>query len=477
MRDGLSPAATRDERLQRIKTKRDGLYSEREDVKARRDANPDDEGHAERLRRIDAGIANLDDEERDTLVAIGEESLRRDAIKRAAQDPAAREAGFAMPSTAPRQTTNPARDEALRTIESHSGVLRSAAADRLDRIVRTQDPMALEARYIAAIGDPAYFRACGKILADAQFGHLRFTPEEVAAVQRAVAIDAERGMVTGTDSAGGFAVPFTLDPSILLTSDGALNPIRDVARVITITTKEWKGVSSAGVTASYDPEASEVSDDTPTLAQPSITTAMGRAFIPFSIELGQDWPGLQPELLRLISDGRDNLDAVKFLTGSGVDEPAGVLTGLSTTQRVQTAGVAAFDLDDVYLLKQALPARFMPRAASAANPSTFDAIYRFVGGSSSEPSALPTREGPMLGRPKVEWSTMATGAATGTKLMVYGDWTEGFTIADRLGMTFEPIQTLFGANRRPTGERGLFAYWRSGSKVVNPNALRYLEVK
>jgi hypothetical protein len=28
-----------------------------------------------------------------------------------------------------------------------------------------------------------------------------------------------------------------------------------------------------------------------------------------------------------------------------------------------------------------------------------------------------------------------------------------------------------------TGQRGIFAYWRSGSAVVAPNALRYLEVK
>jgi hypothetical protein len=39
-----------------------------------------------------------------------------------------------------------------------------------------------------------------------------------------------------------------------------------VASVITIATREWKGVSSAGVTASYDAEAAEVSDDSPRLA-------------------------------------------------------------------------------------------------------------------------------------------------------------------------------------------------------------------
>jgi predicted phage gp36 major capsid-like protein len=56
-----------------------------------------------------------------------------------------------------------------------------------------------------------------------------------------------------------------------------------------------------------------------------------------------------------------------------------------------------------------------------------------------------------------------------------GDFRAAFTIADRLGMTAEIVPTLFGATRRPTGERGLFAYWSTGSKTVIPNALRYLE--
>jgi hypothetical protein len=33
---------------------------------------------------------------------------------------------------------------------------------------------------------------------------------------------------------------------------------------------------------------------------------------------------------------------------------------------------------------------------------------------------------------------------------------------------------LFGSNRRPTGERGLYAYWRNGSKLVDANAFRAL---
>jgi len=60
---------------------------------------------------------------------------------------------------------------------------------------------------------------------------------------------------------------------------------------------------------------------------------------------------------------------------------------------------------------------------------------------------------------------------------LYGDFFAAFTIADRLGMTAEIAPLLFGASLRPTGQRGLFVYWRSGSKTVVPEALRYLETR
>ena len=107
---------------------------------------------------------------------------------------------------------------------------------------------------------------------------------------------------------------------------GALNPVRDVARVITVATRDWRGVSSDNVTAAYATEATEAS---PVLGQPTIFAQQARAFVPFSIGLGQDWDGLQNELVNLITDARSVLDATKFLTGSGTNEPFGVLTGLT----------------------------------------------------------------------------------------------------------------------------------------------------
>jgi HK97 family phage major capsid protein len=151
---------------------------------------------------------------------------------------------------------------------------------------------------------------------------------------------------------------------------------------------------------------------------------------------------------------------------------------LTTTQRVQTNTVATYAVGDPWLLKAAIPARFLANATFAGAPGTYDTTYRFGGGNSTEPLQMPDRAGDFFGRPKVEWSTMGTGSTTGTKLIIRGDFRAGYTIVDRLGITAELIPHLFGAtNRFPTGQRGFYVYGRTGAGVVVPNALRYLEVK
>jgi HK97 family phage major capsid protein len=107
----------------------------------------------------------------------------------------------------------------------------------------------------------------------------------------------------------------------------------------------------------------------------------------------------------------------------------------------------------------------------------WDKIYRLTpSGSTTEPQIMTSRGDQLLDRPRVEWSDMATATTTGTKLLLYGDFRQ-FRIADRIGMTVELISNLVGANHRPTGQRGLFAWWRTGSSVLIQNAFRYLEAK
>ena len=198
----------------------------------------------------------------------------------------------------------------LRAIERNAGRLSADANDRLDDLVRERDLLGLGGRYLDAVADPNYLSAFGKMIVDPTTGHLRFSPREVEAVQKVAAVQAERAMSIGTGSAGGFAVPYVLDPSIILSGTGALNPVRQVSRVITIEgAREWS--FSDGVVAGYVAEATEATDASPTLVQPTIITAQWRVFVPSSIELGQDWPQLTQELGRLAADARDVNDATQ----------------------------------------------------------------------------------------------------------------------------------------------------------------------
>ncbi len=383
------------------------------------------------------------------------------------------------------------RMNAMRVLDHYrgTGALDPASADRADAVLRHGDGQGLTARYIAACGNPDYFTAFGKMLGDPVMGHNRFTPAETAAMtEMSAAQDAVRIMGSVGTTSTGFPLPLTVDPSIVITGTGAgaLNPVRDVADVVTIGTHDWVGVTADSVTAHYVQEGTEATDDTPALIGPRISSQQGRAFVPFTIEAGQDWDTLSNQLQKLIADAKNTLDATKFLLGSGTNEPSGILNigalnGLTTTQRVQTLTVATYAVGDPWLLKAAIPPRFIGDCTFAAAPATWDTTYQFVAQGSTTAARQFSdgdRGGDFLGRPKLEWSTMATGSTTGTKLIIGGNF-KGYKIVDRLaGITVEVIPHLFStANARPIGTRGLYAYWRCGAGVISPNHFRYLEVK
>ena len=55
-----------------------------------------------------------------------------------------------------------------------------------------------------------------------------------------------------TSVAGGYAVPVYIDPTVILSDQESSNPFLSICKVVDITTNAWKGVSSAGVSWSFD---------------------------------------------------------------------------------------------------------------------------------------------------------------------------------------------------------------------------------
>jgi HK97 family phage major capsid protein/HK97 family phage prohead protease len=340
----------------------------------------------------------------------------------------------------------------------------SRALELLDTV---DDESAALARRMLATGSPLYDRAFGKaVLARSTSG---LTAEEA------------RALSVGSDSDGGFAVPFQLDPTIILTSDGSSNPLRQISRVETIVGKEWQGVTSAGITVTRTPEVQEATDDAPDLDQPVVRPSAVHAFVPFSMDVEQDWTRLRAEMTRLLNNAKDDEEAESFVNGDGSlisgggHQPDGIAAGLAAASEVP--GGASFTSQDLYDLEagdNGLGERFLARAVWLANRSIYNLVRQFdtAGGADLWVRLGAGQPAELIGYSAFRASAMPS-SPTG-RYLILGDFNE-FLVVDRVGMSVELVPHLFGAARRfPTGQRGIYARWRNTTKILVDNAFRVL---
>jgi HK97 family phage major capsid protein len=377
-----------------------------------------------------------------------------------------------------RMAVGEARDRALRILDDRSASAHLAAyeKDEVERQVRKSTDIA---RRILVTENEHYRQAWLKLVTRPN-GAMFLTEEERKAMR---AWDEYRVMSEGVTTAGGFGIPVFIDPSIIMTAQGSDNPFLAISRQVDVNTNAWKGVSSAGVTWSFDAEGVEASDDSPTLAQPTVTVHMARGLIPFTIELDQDYPSFASEMSTLLAEGYDELLVDKFTRGSGTGEPWGILTALSgnTNVRVgvQTSG-ANFGPNDPYSVWKAVPQRFRRRASWLMSVDVNNKIRQIATANvfHAFTENLPAEWADTLfGKsvyesPYMPDTTTSTSANSG--LAVVGDF-QNFVIARRGGMSVELVPHLLSTTTNlPNGQRAWFAYARIGSDSVNDLGFRLL---
>jgi HK97 family phage major capsid protein len=371
-----------------------------------------------------------------------------------------------------------ARDMALRTLDdrSSSAHLNADEKDQLEVTIRRNSDVA---RRILVTENENYRNAWMKLVTDPD-ARMYLSDDE----RDAMKAYAEYRAASLTTTAGGFGVPVFIDPSIIMTAQGSGNPFLTIAKQVDVNTNVWKGVSSAGVTWSFDAEGVEASDDAPTIAQPSVTIHMARGLIPYSIEIGEDYPGFASEMSTLLAEGYDELLVDKFTRGSGSGEPFGILTVLSASAGnrvgVQTSG-ANFGANDPYTVWKALGQRFR-RKASWLMSVDVNNKFRQLGTANvfhAFTESLPAEwADTFFGKTAYESPYMpdtTTSTAANSGLAIVGDFMNGFTIARRTGMSVELVPHLLSTTTNlPNGQRAWFAYARIGSNVVNTSAFRIL---
>jgi len=394
-----------------------------------------------------------------------------------------------------------ARDRALQALEVRGRNLRPEQQDQVDELLRatiSEDNPSLDGSYIAKrtlITETDDYRSAWRQLVTDP--HPLLTATEIESVRALRALDIEyRGMSEGVTTAGGFGIPVFIDPSIVMTAQGSGNPFLSVGRVVRVTTNQWKGVSSAGVSWSFDAEGATVSDDSPTIAQPAVDVFTARGFLKWTIEVGQDYPSFAEEMAGLLGEGYDELVLDKMSRGSGSGEPMGIITALDadTTAEVLLTTAGAFGEVDLYNVWKALPQRFRgiglnqagaggtnrPRGASwMMSVGVNNAIRRFgtanVFHASTETIAFEWVDR-LMNRQVYESPYFPDVVATTghTNQLVVGDFRH-YVLALRAGMSMELVQHIVDVtSNRPTGERGTFAWARIGGGPDTTAAFRLL---
>lgn len=465
---------TLESRLQELTEERNAALTELDELVERDDTLEGED--AERWTELTARFETLETEE----IPAVERDL---AQVRAIVDAPVREAHVATrriavpgvdddPFDAGREFAPPAeiRDMARRAIERTDNMTDDHRA-ATEVVLRSDDVSGKIARRIVATGRPAYRSAFAKVMSN-RADELDVDERSAIAQMRAASL---------TDTAGGYGIPFLLDPTVIDTGthNGLAQSIRSLARTVTGTSDVWQGISSAGVTAEWLGEADEAADAAPTLAQPSITAHKGSVFVPYSVEIGGDWSGMETAFRDMISVAKSDLEEQAFTTGSGSGQPKGIVTALSGSYEESSATSDVFAGPDLYTLHDAVAARYRQRATWLANIAVISAIRKFDtdGGSDYkiEPGLTAGQPATLLGRPLVEAPYMSSAITTdAADILILADMNSAFYIYDRVGMSVEPVNHLFGSQGRPTGERGLWAWFRVGSDLVNSTAARLL---
>lgn len=363
-------------------------------------------------------------------------------------------------------------------------VVSRAGRERIAELLGAEsDEQTAAARLAVALSDPAYRSAYRAVLTNPN-GSQFWSPLERDAAARVNML--MRSATLGTGSLG-WALPLDLDPAVRLTNGGSANPWRDLSTVKATTSSFWRGLTSAGATAQWVGEAAAATDGTPTVVNMDITPIKAMAWLFGSYEsIGWTQGGgggdvdFASNLSTYLDDAKDALEVAAFTTGAtGTGQPTGLLTSIGTGTDL-ALGTGAWTMSGVAALKEGVSPRFRlartARTAWLANLVYLDKALQ-IPQFSGALTALVDSTGPiprMLQAPMYECSAMATATGTGSRVLLYGDFSQNYIIDRWPGFTlFEPmIKGTGAAAQLPTGQAGWLYVWRVGMGQTTTTAWR-----
>lgn len=231
-------------------------------------------------------------------------------------------------------------------------------------------------------------------------------------------------------------------------------------------------MASEGTAAWLDEEAAYTESNT-RFSQVSLAAHKLGTLIKVSEELLNDSAF---DLMAYLSDefGRrlGNAEEQAFLTGTGTNQPTGILTDTNGTSAGSTAAKTdTLTFDDLIDLFYSLKAPYRQNAVFLMSDDTVKTIRKLKDKNDQyvwQPSVQAGQPDRILNCP-VYTSPYMPNLAAGNKPILFGDFNY-YWIADRQGRTFKRLNKLYAV----TGQVGFLGSQRVDAKVILPAAIKNL---
>ena len=294
--------------------------------------------------------------------------------------------------------------------------------------------------------------------------------------------------VTSTGSAGGFALPEIIERQIARLSVD-ISPIRQIATVRTVGSPDYKelfDINGAGFEWVGETDTRSQTN-TPDLAEVAPTFGMASAKPQASEESLDDlFFDVESWLVSSAAEAIAAGEGTAFVSGNGTKKPTGFLAGptpvttadssraFGTLQYIASGQAAALptSADVFYDLVYALRARYRNNAQWVTSKLVLAALRKYKDTSGQylwQPALTAGQPATFMGYGITEAEDMpAVGA--GAFSLAFGDFKEGYLIADRVGMriTRDEITT--------PGFVKFYVRKRVGGKIRNTQAIKVLKI-
>lgn len=295
--------------------------------------------------------------------------------------------------------------------------------------------------------------------------------------------------VTSSGAAGGFALPEIIAQQIAqLTKE--ISPIRSIATVRTVGSPDYKELfDTTGAAFEWVAEAGTRNQtNTPDLAEVAPTFGTASAKPQASEESLDDlFFDVESWLISSAAEAIAAGEGAAFVSGDGTNKPTGFLNGptpvttadasraFGTLQYIAGGQASAMPTtpDVFYDLVYALRARYRANARWVTSKLVLAAIRKYKEATTNaymwQPGLSAAQPDTFIGYPITEAEDMpAVGANTFP--LAFGDFREGYLIADRVGMriTRDEITT--------PGFVKFYVRKRVGGKIRNSQAIKLLKI-